>query len=489
MLASDDVAAALDAHAARMAARDTPPAPEPVTADDSDNGPGIARPESLSLEQMLERFIHVARGPMIVDAHNTNRRLRPHEFAAAYAHNKIVVDKKAVPLTALWAQSEHRMLADCLTFNPGEGQFFAERGLRHLNIWCPPTWPLVDTALAAPFIAHLEYLIPDRAQRGDLLDWLAHAAQRPEVRPHFHFLLIAAQEGTGRSWLADLLGLLWGERHAGQTDLHGLMNDAFNSALSGKILMAVHEVRAPAEERFQHRDRLKSLLTDSRITINEKHEPRWTERFCARFLMFTNRDDALPLSETDRRVYAVRCADDPKDAAYYVTLYRRLADQQFLAAVWHLLRSRDIGRFNPGQRAPLNEMKRQMIAAGRTDEQQTAIEFAKACPHDVIAACDLMTALAPREDNETAKDRKLRAAAIAAVLKEAGAQTSAAKIWLGTSTRVWFLRNPGVWTSETITQQVLTQEAQRTRDDLAAAGWNADHAIKDWTKKAKESAP
>src|SRR4029077_20549000 len=136
-----------------------------------------------------------------------------------------------------------------------------------------------------------------------------------------------------------------------------------------------------------------SLLTDSAITINEKHEPCWSERLCARFLMFTNRDDALPLAETDRRVYVTRCVDEPRPPAYYTTLYGKLNDAGFLAAVWQILRTRDITRFNPGPRAPLNQIKLQMIASGRTEEQQTAVEFVKACPHDVIAATDLMRVL------------------------------------------------------------------------------------------------
>src|ERR1700726_1404289 len=107
-----------------------------------------ARPESLTLEDMLERFVHVARGPLIIDTTNTYRRLRPGEFSAAYAHNKMVIENIAVPVTALWSQSERRMTADCLTFHPGAAQFFTERGLRHLNIWSPPTWPPIDPKLA-----------------------------------------------------------------------------------------------------------------------------------------------------------------------------------------------------------------------------------------------------------------------------------------------------------------------------------------------------
>ena len=439
----------------------------------------LARPESLTLEQMLARFVHVSRGPLIVDISNTYRRLRPGEFSAAYAHNKVLTDKMAVPVTALWAQSELRMTADCLTFHPGEAQFFNECKLRHLNIWSPPAWPAADIAAAAPFVEHLKYLIPDTRQCEDLLDWLAHAAQRPEVRPHFHFLLVAAQEGTGRSWLAEILRRAWGERHAGEVDLHHLLDDTFNSMLSGKILMAVHEVKAPADERYSHRDRLKSLLTDTLITINEKHQPRWTERLCARFLMFTNRDDALPLSESDRRVYVVRCADEPRSAAYYKSLYAKVADQKLLAGVWQLLRTRDLSKFNPGERAPLNEIKRQMIASGRTEEQQTAVEFVKACPHAVVAANDLMRVLAPEKDEEHDRDRKARTNAIAAVLREVGTQTGTQKVLMdGRSTRVWILRNAVCWSAATAA--ALKAEAQKARQDILAGSYLADAVIDLW---------
>lgn len=439
----------------------------------------IARPESLTLEQMLERFVHVARGPLIVDVNNTYRRFRPVEFAAAYAHDKLVIEKMALPVTALWAQSPDRMTAHCLAFHPGDGQFYVEKGLRHLNIWSPPNWPMVDPQVAAPFVHHIEYLVPDVRQRNDLLDWLAHAAQHPEVRPHFHFLLVAPTQGTGRSWLAEILRALWGDRHAGEVDLHRLLDDPFNSVLSGKILIAVHEVKAPAHERYSHRDRLKSLLTDTSITINEKHEPRWAERFCARFLMFTNRDDALPLSETDRRLYIVRCVDEPRAPDYYTNLYSKVHDKEFLAAVWRLLSDRDVSGFNPGQRAPLNDIKHQMIAAGRTEEQQTAAEFVKDCPYEVVAGSDLMSLLVPHGHDERDSDRRGRVNAVAAVLRDLGAQTYPKKVLIDSrSTRVWMLRNPGRWSQAT--PAALRQEADRARKHFIAAHWLLEAITEGW---------
>lgn len=436
-----------------------------------------ARPESLSLPEMLERFVHIAKGPVIVDAMNTYRKLRVGEFTATYAHCKVPVGDKTMPITSLWAQSDQRMTAHCLTFHPGEDQFYIEHGLRHFNIWSPPDWPAADLGLAVTFTQHLAYLIPDTRQREDLLDWLAHAAQRPEIRPHFHFLLVAAQEGTGRSWLADLLVTLWADRHAGSTDLHQLMDDNFNSELSGKILMAVHEVKAPADERYSHRDRLKSLLTDTKIRINEKHEVRWTERFCTRFLMFTNRDDALPLSENDRRVYVITCTDKPRDADYYISLYSRLKDQRFLAAVWHLLRNRNIRTFNPGARAPLNAAKQQMINASRSDEQQDAADFVKEFPFEVVAANDVMDLIAPRREQERDSERTVRTNAVRAVMRELGAQTYSKKVKVnGSSVRVWMLRNPSRWSGSL--PGPLGQEAGQAQAYIRASHWDLDAILK-----------
>ncbi len=105
--------------------------------------------------------------------------------------------------------------------------------------------------------------------------------------------------------------------------------------------------------------------------------------------MFTNRDDALPLIR-DRSARLCRSAAPTSRRPQPTTRTLPQKDSpELLAAVWQLLRTRDISRFNPGQRAPLNEMKLQLIASGRTEEQQTAAEFVRECPYEVVAGTDL----------------------------------------------------------------------------------------------------
>lgn len=441
--------------------------------------PDVTKPEILTLEEMFARFVHISSGPMIVDKDNPQRRMQPKEFTATYGHLKMVVEKKAVPLTSLWQQSEKRMVVDCLTFHPGESTFFADNGLRHLNLWSPPTWPEVDLAKAKPFFDHVDYLIPTETERNHFLDWLSHAVQKPAERPHFHFLFLASNEGTGRSWIADLGVKMWSLQYADSVDIHKLLEDNFNAELSRKILMSVHEVMAPAQERHNNRDRLKSTLTDAFLKVNEKFEKKHTERFCARFMMFTNNENALPLSEKDRRVYVVRCTNEPKDADYYTTLYGRLKDEAFIAAVWHALGKRDIKGFNPGMRAPLNAVKLQMIGAGRSEEQRTAVEFVNACPFEVVGASDLMRALVPEEDRDTPSIRQKRSLPIAAVLRAIGMQTADRKVKLsGHVQRVWILKNTGKWIDAT--SHLLTLAAREPHELFLKNSWHAPTLISIW---------
>lgn len=449
---------------------------EQLDAEAADAAAPIA--EVLTLEQMVERFVLNSAGPQVIDLKAPSRRMRPHEFAKHYAASITVLGKKVVPVSTLWIQHRDRKTVDAATFAPSQPQFFAEGGRTFFNTWMPPQWPRVDLKHATPFTDHMNYLVPHEGERGDLLDTLAHAAQYPGIRPHCHPLLIAQKQGTGRSWLNEMLRALW-KGAAVEVDLHRLLDDQFNSTIAGKIIVAVNEVKAPPSERYSHRDRLKALLTDTVLTVNEKHVPRWVEKFCARFVMSTNAEDALPLSETDRRIQPIRCADEPLSSDYYSELYAALKNPQFLAACWHTLATRDISAFNPGRRAPLTDTKLQLIHASRTEEQQGAIDVVLGSPHDVIASADLMRLCCPPTDREREQERRTRTGAVVAAIREAGVSTHPRKIKLaGTSTRVYVLRSFGAWREATPAK--LAAAASAARADFDRAGWLADAVLDLW---------
>ena len=432
--------------------------------------------ETLQFAEMVERFVHVTKGPLVVDRGLGRQMWRPHEFAAKYAHCRSGRDA----VTAEWFASANRIVVDDVTFDPSEGEYIVSQGVTYYNLWREPRHSpaLVVPGAEQPFLDHIEYLIPQAQEARDLIDYLAHAVQRPGVRPHIHFLLVAPVTGTGRSWIGALLRRLFGPKYAVEADLHRLIGDSFNDILSGAITVVCNEVKAPAQERFSQKDRLKSLLTDEVIEINPKYQPRRIEKLCARFLMFSNREDALPLDETDRRIYAVGCADRPRSADYYRDLYLLLEDRSFVASVWWYLKVRNIGSFNPGMRAPLNAMKAQLIESGRTDEQQDAVEFVRACPWDVILSSDLYRVILGADDHDP--ERRQKALSVAAVLREVGVQSFPRKVKAddGVSQRALILRDQGQWRSAT--PAMVRKVATDCRSDLRRDFFNRSDLIERW---------
>ena len=87
-----------------------------------------------------------------------------------------------------------------------------------------------------------------------------------------------------------------------------------------------------------------------------------------------------------------------------------------------MLAARDLTGYNPGLIAPLTGAKPQMIEAGRTPEQQQAVDFMRAAPFDVISANDLSGVLSPAIKFESQKEQQQRHSAVLAVLRELGQQ-------------------------------------------------------------------
>jgi len=434
--------------------------------------------EQITLPEMLRRFVQVTKGPMVIDRGPSRNVWRPHEFAALYAH--CTAGKK--PITTEWFTHPNRIVVDDVTFDPAEGEYPVLQAVRYFNLWREPQHDLTLAIPggADPFVDHIEYLIPDAKEARDFLDYLAHCVQFPGVRPHFHFLLMTSQTGTGRGWVGALLRKLLGRKYAVETDLHRLIADNFNDILSGAITVVCNEVKAPASERFSQKDRLKSLLTDEVIAINPKYQPRRIEKLCARFLMLSNREDALPLDESDRRVYAVGCADQPRSPAYYAELYGRLTDPAFISSVWLYLKNRDLTGFNPGMRAPLNAMKAQLIESGRTDEQQDAVEFVRACPWEVIFSSDLYRAILGLDDGDP--DRRHKVQSVAAVLREVGVQSFPRKVKTddGTTQRAMILREQSQW--RIATPAMVRKVATDCRNDLKLGHFSRTDLIERWTE-------
>jgi hypothetical protein len=246
-------------------------------------------------------------------------------------------------------------------------------------------------ALVSLFLMHLEYLIPEPAQREQFVWWLAHCEQRPEVLPQHHWLMITRAQGVGRNWLSALLARVWPRQVALAVDLVHMFQSGFNEDISRKVFACVDEldVGGTVATRTSFGTSLKALLTAQMRQSNVKYGLKSMEFNCTRWLLLSNSESAMPLQATDRRLNVVRNPMVPRDTDYYTTLYNALDSAEFSDAVGWYLANADLSAYNPGARAVMSDMKRTVVGVGRDEVEEAIDAFCVEWP-SCIAPADAM---------------------------------------------------------------------------------------------------
>ncbi len=347
--------------------------------------------ESMSLEEMLEQLVFISHGSRVAHRARPQISLPLNEFKVYSRASETQIGSRMVPTADLWVQDKHRVTTHTFTYRPGSPEFTTDpEGARALNLWSLRERP-PSSASVEPFLEHVRYLVPDESERERFLSWLAHAEQFPGVLPHTHYLMVTPQTGIGRNWLASLLARVWAGATRLGFDLDGAMATGFNGALSRRLLVIVDELKASNSgyAAGSHAQQLKSMLTTEHRPINPKFGRQHIEFNCARWLMFSQHYDALPLERADRRVIVISNPTERMPPEYYSQLYRMLDDAEFIAAVGRWLAERDIRDFNPSTPAPLTQSKALAIEANVSDLERALLDLRDGTEAYVMTAADI----------------------------------------------------------------------------------------------------
>ena len=188
-----------------------------------------------------------------------------------------------------------------------------------------------------PFLDHMAFLFPNEGDRELVLDYLALLTQKPADKIHFA-LLIRGVQGTGKSWIGNLM-----EQIIGTPNVVRPSNDEVISKwtrwMEGAQLAIVEELMTLG--RLEVANRLKPVITDPTIRIEEKNCSIYSIPNKLNFLCFTNHEDALKIEHGDRRWLVVFSPAVKKDADYYERLFGYL-ENGGAAFVKHWLLQRQI---------------------------------------------------------------------------------------------------------------------------------------------------
>ena len=261
------------------------------------------------------------------------------------------------PAFPAWLRHTHRATVDSVDHLPGHPPLsIVQRGDRTLfNTWPGPavyeseeiqTW-LNDLGWTAEKLCDMPFKTlcklmpalyeyfddvfcsrePDADILGYLLDYLAHIVQHPATLPGTAVMLLGAP-GSGKSFLGlNVLRPLVNPVDFIQQPSRGVTGQ-WTGQYANKLIGMVDDPRFPRDSE-EAMSNLKSLITESPFTYEDKHMKGWRAENCLRLLINLNDNMSLRLDPNDRRFTVIRTSTLwREDTARFGALTKRLFGKQ-----------------------------------------------------------------------------------------------------------------------------------------------------------------
>jgi len=334
-----------------------------------------AEPFSM-LEELwkLNTEVVYVRSPGIIIVHADGRKLAPasfkeHAYSNRYYYER-TVDAKGnerlakKPAAPAWLAWEQRAELARLTYAPG-APHITEAG--EANLWrgwgCEP-----KRGDVAPWRKLLDYVFADDADaRRWFESWCAHPLQNPGAKLYSACLVWGVKHGTGKSLIGLSLARIYGANATIVNDQH--LASSFNEWAEAKQFVIGDDVMSGEHRsRLAVADRLKAMVTQETIRINQKYVPSYEVPDRINYYFTSNHPDAFFLEDTDRRYFVWEAPTEPLALEFYHKVYDPwLRSDAGPPALFEHLLGLDTSGFNPKAPAPETAAKLAMIADSKSD--------------------------------------------------------------------------------------------------------------------------
>jgi hypothetical protein len=177
------------------------------------------------------------------------------------------------------------------------------------------------------------------------IKWIAQMFQYPEVKtvcPTF-----ISKEGAGKGTLLKLLKGLMGKKKVFETTdpLRDVFGN-FNGLLKDAFLVNFNEVGL--QDMKKTIGKMKGLVTDNSVTINEKNIKPYEIKTFHRFLITTNNEEPIVVTKDTRRNVVIRCSDEligNKD--YFIKINKIIENDVIVREFYdYLMNIKDMDKFD-----------------------------------------------------------------------------------------------------------------------------------------------
>ena len=160
------------------------------------------------------------------------------------------------------------------------------------------------------------------------IKWIAQMIQYPHIKTIMPTFI--SGEGSGKGTLFKLFEKMLGNEKVFETtnpsrDVWG----DFNGMMCNCFLVNLNELSK--KDTLEAEGKIKGLITDNTLAINQKGVPQYKIKSYHRFITTTNKEEPLNSSNGDRRNLIIRSSDEKKgDYVYFETIHKYLEDMNVI---------------------------------------------------------------------------------------------------------------------------------------------------------------
>ena len=335
----------------------------------------VARAQTVVQPDWLDPWVYVESTCAFANADVADYMIKREAFNAKFDREPECVSAERQASQLALVNYNLQTVVDVMFF-PAAGKFFTYEHKRMMNSYSPKGVAPCDVidadgqTVVDMFLKHVAFTLEHVVEQELFLDWMAWIYQNPGKRVGWAMLLQGAP-GTGKSYFGNVFEELLG------TNVRSLDTQAISGRFTGwahgSLVTVVEEIRIAGTNKYEILDKLKPIISNSTIQIEEKgRDHRTIPNFTSYFLL-TNHKDAVPLGEGERRYCAmfsrIQSEEELFDALGGREKAREYFDELFANtrrrsdAIARFLLDRKIAKsFDPSGRAPDTGAKSEMKA-------------------------------------------------------------------------------------------------------------------------------
>ncbi len=207
-----------------------------------------------------------------------------------------------------------------------------------------------------------------------LLAWVAQMIQEAHIKTGVAVILKSKKKGVGKGTFFKLIGKLLGQHNVTLVQDPEQLLGKHNTKIENKILVGLDEVPLRGSEKYEAK--LRSLITEDKITIEPKGVDSKTVDCHIRILGMTNVEDPVSLDTEERRFFILEITFDLKGKEkreYFDRLYDAIDDDVAISQIFNYLKGYDITPFNLRE-APMTDASCSILTKQQTNEDNWLLD-------------------------------------------------------------------------------------------------------------------